>query len=320
MPAMPIRVLLTGSAGFIGQNVLRRFAGDARYSVWALDLRNTYTLPKHITDAANVTLCVGDAGTTTLIEDHLCDWVIHLAGSAGVRESDADPLAYIDNNVRVTTHLFEQARLHGVTRVVYASSSSAYGDGAPLPLVESDPNRPACSIYGMTKQMCETIAQYYYTRHGVKSVGLRFFTVYGPHGRPTMAVRRFAEAIRADTPIVIYGDGTQTRDFTCVSDIVSAILASLTGSSRLVKCDVFNVGAGDSCSVNELVELIKELLGRPDYDRITHQPRHAADVGATLACGKHIAKQLGFTPKTKLRSGVAQFLRWLDGDPAMGHL
>lgn len=302
------RVLLTGSAGFIGQNVLTLLANNPEYHVWALDLHNRYTVPKEIWKAPNVSIRVGDAGTTTLIADIKPDWIIHLAGSAGVRESDARPLDYIDNNVRVTTYVFEQARLHGVSRVVYASSSSVYGDREPgTRFVESDASvGSATSVYGMTKQMCERIAQYYWTRHGLQSVGLRFFTVYGPYGRRNMAIRKFTERIAAHQPIVVFGDGEQTRDFTHVFDITAAIVKSC--KSPRVTANVYNVGAGDAHTVNELVKKISTALDTEAV--VTYEPRHPADVPATLADTLAIKRDLGFTPLISLDEGLKQFIEW----------
>jgi UDP-glucuronate 4-epimerase len=306
----PTRVLLTGSAGFIGQNVLNRLAHNADYHVWGLDLSNQYALLPHITDAHNVTLCVGDAGCTDLIRKHSIDVVIHLAGSADVRRSDEVPLTYVDNNVRVTMHLFEQARRQqqqhgGGVRIVYASSSSVYGDAAP-PHVEGVSMVAPMSVYALSKGMCEDVAAYYHRRHGVSSIGLRPFTVYGPYGRTNMAVGAFAEAMDNNLPITVNGDGSQRRDYTYVGDVVDVIVAAV--NTTAVVFDTFNVGAGESHSVLELADAISEAKGGRAHTT-NHVAAHSADVQHTCACTDHVHTTLHTRPQTTLKQGLKSILK-----------
>lgn len=301
-----MKVLVTGAAGFIGKNLVMRLAQMADVRVWALDQLD---LPPCVAELAGVTALKDHAGTTGILGEVKFDCVIHMAGSAGVRMSDEFPLHYIDNNVRATTHLFEESRKSGVPLVIYASSSSAYGDSMDVPLREDAPFHVASSVYGMSKQMCEEVGRYYHSRHGIKSVGFRFFTVYGPYGRDNMAIGRFTKDILADKPITIFGDGSQTRDFTHVDDVVDAIVAAM--QSKTVQCEVLNVGAGDSCSVTELVDLIKTACDKPDFDKITYEPRHPADVTVTLASNAKLQKVLGVEPKVKLADGLRDYVRHL---------
>lgn len=308
------RILLTGAAGFIGSNVLMRLANNSQVIVWALDIKDDYShLPSYVSGASNIITICGDAGDCAeLCAAKRFDYIIHLAGSAGVRESDANPLHYLDNNVRVTSHLFEQARLTGVRRVVYASSSSVYGD-APTPHMDypdSAANAKPASIYALTKRMCEDVAKFYHSRHGVRSIGLRFFTVYGPFGRTTMAVNGFIAAMLKGEPITIFGEGEQSRDYTYVHDVVTAIM-HCTKADDNVTCDVFNVGHGNTCSVLRLVALLRKEIGAPSEGTVVvHAPRHAADVEATLANCDRLYEILKFRPRIPLEIGLAATVQW----------
>ena len=280
-----MRLLVTGAAGFIGQNLLHRLAGHPDYTVWALDRNAMYAAPPSVTLAGNVTLCTSDAGSTDAIAEHRIDTVVHLAGSTGVRESDANPLDFIDNNVRATAHIFEQARQHGVRRVVYASSSS---------------------VYGLTKAMCDDLAAYYGRRHGLSCIGLRFFTVYGRYGRPDMAVARFTTELLAGRPVTVFGSGEQTRDFTHVDDAVDAIMAALEAP---VMSGVYDVGPRTPIAVNRLIDIIAEELGVLTVDRV-HTAGHAADALATLADPAPLYRDLHVRPAVGAEDGVRSYVRW----------
>lgn len=305
---MSLVVVVSGAAGFVGKNLLTALSADpAVREIHAVDL---LALPPEVARLAKVRGRVEDIGTSAVIAEVRPTHVVHLAGSAGVRASDDDPLHYIDNNLRATVHVFEEAKRYGVRRVLYASSSSAYGPSAPLPLTETNPQLTAGSVYGMSKQMCETVARYYHGRHGLPSIGFRFFTVYGPHGRLNMAIGAFVKAIREGTALTVYGDGSQIRDYTYVGDVVAAVTAGIHAAGAGADgADVLNVGAGDTCSVMELIGLIEEAVGSKAV--VVHGPRHPADVPATRACNDRLAATLGVRPKIKLREGLRLYLDWL---------
>ena len=306
-----MRILVTGAEGFIGKNLMARLRTMPAVEVKGIDL----------VASAHPDVTIADAGTTALVGTFRPDVIVHLAGSAGVRESDARPLHYIDNNLRVTAHLFEEARLHGVRRIVYASSSSVYGDSSGVcdssaaaagrATVEAD--AVGCvqkSVYGLSKRFCEEVAEYYHHRYGVESVGLRFFTVYGPHGRLNMAVGAFAKAIAAGTPITVFGDGSQARDFTHVFDIVDGIVASCV--APVATDHVFNIGANDPHTVVELIELLKDLLNKPEVE-IVFEVKHSADVDRTHADNSKFRSMIGhgLGPPMTLSKGLEQYVWWL---------
>jgi UDP-glucuronate 4-epimerase len=309
------RVVITGSGGFIGKNLLDTLANNALYDVHGVDLLppDAYThLSDAVKSAKNITLHTGDVGCADLkdIAGGKCvHVVVHLAGSANVRQSDSNPLLYIDNNVRVTTHVLDQCRVHGVKRFVFASSSSVYGSAPPPHAEEIATGRETQSVYGLSKWVGEELCAYYARRYEIETVCLRFFTVYGPHGRPDMAVGAFASAVTRDVSSYIYGDGEQKRSYTYVKDVVDVIVRCCT--SPRAKNGKFNVGASESVSVNALMSLVKRVFGRSDYDKVEYIARHAADVDCTDATQDRIRVALGVSPCTSLDEGVRLYAEWL---------
>ena len=320
-------ILVTGAAGFVGFHVacaLRR-RGER---VVAIDNFNTYYDPAlkraraamlHALDApgglAFETLDITDRAAIAglVAREPGITGVIHLAAQAGVRHSLVDPYAYVQANVMGHLGVLEAVRgLPELRHVVYASSSSVYGLNESLPFVETDPVERPSSLYAATKRSDELISQAYAHLHRLPQTGLRFFTVYGPWGRPDMAYYGFAEAIASGREITVYDAGTPRRDFTYIDDVVDAVLRVLDcppgereGWHRLL-----NIGNRTSEPVSRLVGLLERTLGRPAMVR--HLRRPVADVEATWASIEKIQALTGWQPRTGLDEGIARFVAWFE--------
>ncbi|HOM15807.1 MAG TPA: GDP-mannose 4,6-dehydratase [Thermoguttaceae bacterium] len=232
------------------------------------------------------------------------DAVIHLAARAGVRASVQQPEVYFRTNGLGTLVLLEACRRHGVRKFLLASTSALYGAHNPTPYQEdADTSRPL-SPYAASKKAAECLAYTYHYLHGLDVTVLRYFTVYGPAGRPDMSVFRFVRQIAEGEPVWIYGDGSQRRDFTYVEDIARGTLAALD----LQGFDVINLGGDRPVSVRELLERIGQLVGKPV--RAEHRPSHPADVPATWADIRRAAEKLAWRPQTSLEEGLAQTVAW----------
>lgn len=310
----PHTSLVTGAAGFIGSHLCERLlAGGHR--VIGLDTFTDY-YPR-ATKEANLASLRSREGFRFVEADIVrvdlepivgeADYIFHEAGQPGVRPSwGKDFDVYVDGNIRATQRLLERARVAGrVKCLVFASSSSVYGETRDLPLREDSPTRPY-SPYGVTKLAAEHLCSLYHANFGLPTVSLRYFTVYGPRQRPDMGFRRFIHAALEDRPIVVYGDGEQTRDFTFVTDAAEANwLAVAPGAAG----QVFNIGGGSRCSVNQVLRTLEEILDRP----IRREPRppQPGDVSHTWADTRRARDVLGFAPKVSLREGLAREVDWM---------
>jgi nucleoside-diphosphate-sugar epimerase len=235
------------------------------------------------------------------------DVVFHLAAQPGVRGSWGTGFdIYLRNNVQVTQRLFEALRARPIP-VVFASSSSIYGDAAPLPVREQETPRPV-SPYGMTKLAGEHLALLYGREHGIPVVCVRYFTVYGPRQRPDMAFGRFLRAARRGNRLQLFGDGEQSRDFTFVGDAVAATIAALEGTPGTA----YNVGGGSVATLNEVLTLIGKLMGTALA--VDRRPRAAGDVAHTWADTTRARRELGWTPRVSLRAGLEAQLRWIEAN------
>jgi UDP-glucose 4-epimerase len=246
-----------------------------------------------------------EAGMGALLREIGC--VFHQAAQAGVRRSWGKYFeSYARNNVLATQRLLEGCREAGTGRVVYASSSSVYGDSEDIPLRERSLPRPV-SPYGVTKLAAEHLCTLYTANYRIPTVSLRYFTVYGPRQRPDMAFNLFIQAILDDRPIDIYGDGEQTRDFTFVSDAVDANVRAMT---RGEPGGVYNIGGGTQTSVNAVLDLLEEILDRKA--RRNYKETQKGDVRHTLADTTRAEKDLGFVRRVPLREGLIQERAWLE--------
>lgn len=306
--------LVTGAAGFVGSHLCERLVREG-HRVIGVDAFADY-YPR----AAKEANLAGLRGTPgfRLVEGDLtrmelaplvaeATYIFHQAGQPGVRPSwGKDFDVYLDCNIRATQRLLEAAHTVGcVERLVYASSSSVYGETGDLPLREDSATRPY-SPYGVTKLAAEHLCSLYHANYGLPTVSLRYFTVYGPRQRPDMGFHKFIRAALEDRAIVVFGDGEQTRDFTFVAD---AVEANWLATAPQAAGQVFNIGGGSRCSVNQVLATLEEILGRP----IRREPRppQPGDVRHTWADTRRARETLGFAPRVSLRDGLAQEAAWL---------
>ncbi len=316
---LPQRVLVTGAAGFIGSTLVERLLAEGR-EVVGLDnfdpfypeghkQRNLVAALAHehfrlvrgdIRDAAQIDELFREVGF---------DGVVHLAALAGVRPSLERPTLYADVNVRGSSVVFEAAARFGRPRIVFASSSSVYGEREDGPFRESDAVEKPISPYAATKRAGELVAHSFHHAQGLSITCLRFFTAYGPRQRPDLAIRKFAERMRLGDAIPIFGDGSAVRDFTYIDDVVDGVVRALDRDSGFA---IFNLGAGRKVSVLEVVKLLERALG--SQARIDWQPAQTGDVPRTWADIDQARTRLGYDPQTPIEAGIHRFVRWLEAE------
>ena len=308
-----MKAVVTGAAGFIGSHLSAALL-DSGAAVTGIDCFTDY-YPRPLKEVNLATLkarpgfsfieaALQDVDMTLLLAG--VTHVFHLAGQAGVRKSwGGDFNVYIRDNIQATQRLLEALARVPIQKYVYSSSSSVYGNHVPLPMPEDAYLQPL-SPYGVTKLAGEHLGNLYFANHGVPTVSLRYFTVYGPRQRPDMAFQRFLTAARDGTPITVYGDGEQTRDFTFVSDIVAANVAA-AGQGR--PGSVYNIGGGSRVSLNHVLELIRKVTGRTVA--IQREPEQKGDMRHTYADTSAARRDLDFNPRVTLETGLDQQYRWL---------
>ncbi len=314
-------VLLTGAAGFIGYHVAEALLARGNQVVGVDDLNPYYDvrlkqarlarLEPHRGFAFHRIDVADRAAMEALAAAHAdIDMIVHLAAQAGVRHSLTDPHAYVQANVMGHLVVLEIARrLPALRHLVYASTSSVYGANQALPFREADRVDTPLSLYAATKLADELMSHAYAHLFGIPQTGLRFFTVYGPWGRPDMAYYSFARAIAAGEPITLYDDGRLKRDFTYIDDIVAGVLACLEHPpGETPPARVLNIGNHRAEEVRTLVALLEQELGRKAVVRSA--PRPAADVVETYASVAAIGALTGFAPRTPLAEGIARFAAW----------
>lgn len=328
-----MKILVTGAAGFIGMHVsqLLLARGD---QVVGLDNLNDYYDPRLKEDRLArlrpqpgfrfVKLDVADReGVERLFREEGFDRVVHLAAQAGVRYSLVNPQAYIDSNVVGFTNILEGCRHHGVQHLVYASSSSVYGGNTAMPFSEHHNIDHPVSLYAATKKANELMAHTYSHLFGLPTTGLRFFTVYGPWGRPDMALFLFTKAMLAGEPIKVFNHGKMVRDFTYVDDIAEGVVRTL---DRVATADpafdaaapdparsnvpyrVFNIGNNAPVTLMEFIEAIEAAVGRPAQKEFL--PLQDGDVPATYADVSELEAWTGFRPRMPVPEGIGRFVAW----------
>lgn len=310
-----MKALVTGAAGFIGSHLSAALVArgadvigvDCFTDFYARSTKESNLLP--LADAPGFTFV--EAALQTADLEALLDGVthvFHLAAQAGVRKSwGTDFLVYTSHNIDATQRLLEVCASRPLARFVYASSSSVYGDVVPIPMREDARVQPV-SPYGVTKLAAEHLCHLYHVNFGVPTVSLRFFTVYGPRQRPDMGFHRFIRAALTSAPIALYGDGEQTRDFTFIGDIVSALAAA---GDRGRPGAVYNVGGGSRVSINQVLAEIARLTGRP-LD-IRREAAQKGDMRDTYADTSRARADLGFAPSCTLARGLEAQVEWLEG-------
>lgn len=312
-----MRILLTGAAGFIGSHLAEALLAGGHQVVgfdnfdpfYAREIkeRNLATA----LDAPGFRFVEGDlrdpAAVRALFDDGAHDVVVHLAARAGVRPSLADPAGYLATNLTGTTHLLEAMVDSGSGRLVFASSSSVYGNSETVPFHEDDRVDRPISIYAMTKKAAEELCHVYAALHGIRTVCLRFFTVYGPRQRPEMAIHAFTRRLFEGAEIPVFGDGSMERDFTYVDDIVLGVVAAVERVETM-EYEIVNLGHSEPVRLSRLIEALAAATGRPA--RVVHHPIPPGDVRRTFASVERAAALLGFAPQTPLETGLARFVAW----------
>ncbi len=307
------KILITGVAGFIGSWTAEALLIKG-FTVIGVDNFNDYYDPrikrdrikKFSKDCAVLEEDICDLGALDKIfKDHKIDQVCHLAAQAGVGYSLINPFAYEHSNNLGTLNLLELCKKYAVPSFVFASSSSVYGGNEKIPFSESDNVDKPISLYAATKKYNELLAHTYHHLYGINTTALRFFSVYGPWGRPDMALYKFATAITKGQPINVFNFGKMKRDFTYITDIVTGILSAL---EKNYPCEIFNLGNSATVELNYFIEIIEKELGMIAKKKL--MPMQPGDVPESFADIKKARKLLGFDPKTKIEEGVKEFIRW----------
>jgi UDP-glucuronate 4-epimerase len=308
-----MKILLTGAAGFIGfHTALKLLArGD---EVVGFDNMNAYYDPtlkearlKILKEKKGFTWIKGDILDRPTLAEAMkgVDRVIHLAALAGVRYAFEHPSEYIDINIRGFFHVIDEVRKQKISGLIYASSSSVYGGNTQQPSSESHPTENQLSLYGQNKKDNELMARTYHHLYGTNVTGLRFFTVYGPYGRPDMALFLFTDAILKGKEMNIFGEGKMQRDFTYIDDIVAGIIASV---DRNYPEEIFNLGCGRKEELMDFVAMIEKECGKEG--KKNYLPMQPGDVRSSLADIAHAKERLGYEPATQIKEGIPKFVEW----------
>jgi len=325
-----LKILVTGTAGFIGYHLAKRLLelghivigydnindyydvnlkyarlnelGIDRNQVKNNKLINSKIYPHHKFIKANLE----DANIlNSLFEVEQFDAVVNLAAQAGVRYSIENPHAYIQSNVLGFMNILESCRNYGVKNLSYASSSSVYGTNTSQPFKTTDMTDTPVSLYAATKKSNELMAHTYSHLYNIQTTGLRFFTVYGPWGRPDMAPMLFTDAITNDRPIKVFNNGEMSRDFTYIDDIIDGIVKVI---NRPSKCNVYNIGNNAPLSLMTFIETLENSLAKK-AEKI-FLPMQDGDVVSTYADVSGLIKDFGYKPDTQLKDGIEQFVKW----------
>lgn len=323
-----MNVLITGVAGFVGHALAQRFLAEGN-QVWGLDSLNSYysvtlkqdrlkTIQVHQNFVFHhVDLCDREA-LFALFEANQFDYVVHLAAQAGVRYSLENPFAYSDSNLTGFLNILEACRHHPPKHLVFASSSSVYGANQKVPFATSDFVDHPISLYAATKKANELMAHAYSHLYQIPMTGLRFFTVYGPWGRPDMAYFKFVDAIANNRPIEVYNHGQMKRDFTYIDDVVEGIVRVMThipqsladvpdnASQALYK--VYNLGNHQPVELLRFIQVIEQAIDKSA--ELVMKPMQPGDVVATYADVSDLQTDIGFSPSTPLETGIAKFVDW----------
>jgi UDP-glucuronate 4-epimerase len=308
-------ILVTGGAGFIGSHTTEALL-DRGDDVVCLDNFDDYYSPQR--KRANIAPLMGRPGYVlvegdirdqdaleALFQAHRPARIVHTAAMAGVRYSIQHPGLYESVNVRGTLDVLEMARRYDVENVVFASTSSIYGARQQVPFREDDRVDWPVSPYAATKRACELLAYTYHHLHGLNFTALRFFTVYGPRGRPDMAPYLFTEAVFRGTELKMFGDGSSSRDYTYIDDVVQGIVAAI---DRLLGYEIINLGNSRTVLLRDFIALVEDLVGRKA--NVVQHPMPPGDVPRTCADISRAQRLLGYDPQTSFEEGLARFVDW----------
>jgi UDP-glucuronate 4-epimerase len=310
-----MKVLVTGIAGFIGSNTAKKLLerGD---EVVGIDNFNDYYDPslkeRRISDflgAYNLRVYRVDISDKKelgkIFEENKIDKICHLAAQAGVQYSIENPSTYIQSNIIGTNNLLELAKDNDIKDFVFASSSSVYGGNTKIPFSESDNVDSPISLYAATKKANELQAHVYHHLYGINCVGLRFFTVYGPWGRPDMALFKFTKSILDGEPINVFNNGKHKRDFSFVDDIVSGIVSALDNCKGY---EIYNLGNNNPVDLEYFISVIEDKLNKKAIKN--YLPLQVGDVPETYADIEKAKQKLGYQPKTSIEEGIEKFINW----------
>ena len=316
-----MHILITGAAGFIGADLALRLLANG-HSLIGIDNFNSYYDVKLKRDRVArvensefsesfklVEMDIVDRqAVSDLFKENHFDCVINLAAQAGVRYSIENPHSYIDSNLVGFANILEGCRHANVPHLIYASSSSVYGANKHFPFSEQDPVDNPVSLYAATKKANELIAHSYTSLYGIQCTGLRFFTVYGPWGRPDMAPFRFASRMMRGEPIPVYNNGNMIRDFTYIDDINEGIVLVAESESGVGEYSVLNIGRGEPVELMQFIQFLSKYLG-VEAD-INYMGMQDGDVPRTMADTSKLRDQFGYQPKISIDEGVERFAKW----------
>jgi len=323
------RVLVTGCAGFIGFHVSRRLM-EMGYGVIGLDNLNSFyneglktVRLEHLQKQNAFQFAQGDIADRAFVEPlfhhHEFGPIVHLAAQAGVRYSLENPHLYVKSNLQGFVNLLEEARKKNVPHFVYASSSSVYGANRKIPFSEQDNVDHPVSLYAATKKSNELMAHVYAHLYNLPLTGLRFFTVYGPWGRPDMAMFKFCKAILEGSPIEVFNHGEMKRDFTYIDDVVEGVIRTMEmppastphnkpGDLTCAPHRVYNIGNNQPVELSRLIQILEQKIGKKAKKRLL--PLQPGDVPVTYADVESLAQAVGYRPRTTIEEGVSRFVDW----------
>lgn len=319
-----MNILVTGGAGFIGSHTVERLLQQGDAQVTILDNFNDYYDPaikrmnvRGFQDRVKIHEIdlMDRSAVDALFDASQFSAVIHLAARAGVRPSIERPELYIDTNIKGTFNLLEACKRTGCRKFVFASSSSVYGVNKKVPFCETDPILQTISPYAMTKMAGEQMCSNYAHLYDIRTVCLRFFTVYGPRQRPDLAISKFTRRIEDGLSLDRYGDGNTARDYTFITDIVDGIIGALNYELGPI-CDIFNLGGSQTVTLNEMISTIEKAVGQKAI--INVMPEQPGDVPLTSADVSKARGLLHFKPTTHISEGIPRFVEWFRSMRAEG--
>ncbi len=314
---MTKQIVITGGAGFIGSHLAESLLAEGGWDITIVDDLNDFYSPE--IKRQNLQPLLADSACkfyeadirdnvrlAEVFDENEFDVIVHLAARAGVRPSLKEPRLYAETNINGTLNLLELARDHGIRQFVFGSSSSVYGINEKVPFSEDDPIRNPISPYASTKAAGELICHTYSHLFDIRTVCLRFFTVYGARQRPDLAIHKFTRLIAEGKPIQMFGDGDARRDYTYVDDIIQGVRAAIDYDGSMH--EVFNLGESETTELRRLIELIEDSLGKTA--EIDRQPMQPGDVPITFADISKARRMLGYDPHTKIEEGIPKFVDW----------
>lgn len=311
-----MNILITGGAGFIGSSLVDKLLKE-NHNIFVVDNFNDYydinikennvahNLQNPSYALFRIDLCDKE-NLKEIFAHNKIDCVVHLAGRAGVRPSIERPEDYINSNILGTIHILELMKDYNVEKIVYASSSSVYGNCEEEIFSEDLKVTEPISQYAATKSAGEQFVYTYHKLYGISAVCLRFFTVYGPRQRPDLAIRKFFEKIEQNEPIQMYGDGTTMRDYTFIDDIIQGVIGAINYDKT--PYEIINIGGGEPVTLKKMIETIEEVLGKKAI--IDVQPMQMGDVNRTVCDWSKAKNLLNYNPQTTFKQGIEKFKEW----------